>query len=434
MSKKGARRNLKAEVKKNKVLIEEEKPDMLLDASIAQARKKDKTNCMEHLVFTTLILLSLLFTIGSVTAWYKYKSWSEYFQFLVKMMMAPSMFLANHVPKIFPASISVRLLHICRTKKRMVCAIRVLFTICLSILLVTLRKHEQGFTDELLTIVLFAITFACAQLSSCWVHKETVESSTVRNKRDDLNEESEETVESSTVKNKSNDLNDEERYPSIVDTLSTYLVPMDTSRRKKKIDLATKRAIIKRSSEGKSYKVLSEEFGLKKASVQSIIQNKTAILGAIDGGTEAKRARLKTGRHGNLEQALDDELLELWNGLRLQGEIGDGVELANYLNLDSDLATDGVLSLDELAEDVLTTEGNQSAADIDVDSDVEMEEAPITRLEAQRALRLVRQYVENNFANPELLRQSDALDEAFWQDGQRKKKQSSLNDFFKPLT
>uniref|UniRef100_A0A915E3Q8 BED-type domain-containing protein n=1 Tax=Ditylenchus dipsaci TaxID=166011 RepID=A0A915E3Q8_9BILA len=41
--------------------------------------------------------------------------------------------------------------------------------------------------------------------------------------------------------------------------------------------------------------------------------------------------------------------------------------------------------------------------------------------EAQRALRLVRQYVENNFANPELLRQSDALDTAFWQDGQKQK-------------
>uniref|UniRef100_A0A915CNN5 Uncharacterized protein n=1 Tax=Ditylenchus dipsaci TaxID=166011 RepID=A0A915CNN5_9BILA len=66
--------------------------------------------------------------------------------------------------------------------------------------------------------------------------------------------------------------------------------------------------------------------------------------------------------------------------------------------------------------------------------DVEMEEAPITRLEAQRALRLVRQYVEKNFANPQLLRQSDALDEAFWQDGQKKRKQSSLSDFFKPLT
>uniref|UniRef100_A0A915E9V7 HTH psq-type domain-containing protein n=1 Tax=Ditylenchus dipsaci TaxID=166011 RepID=A0A915E9V7_9BILA len=76
-------------------------------------------------------------------------------------------------------------------------------------------------------------------------------------------------------------------------------VPDGYFAKKRKIALATKRAIIEGFSEGKSYKVLSEEFGLKKASVQSIIQNKTAILGAIDGGTEAKRARLKAGRHEN---------------------------------------------------------------------------------------------------------------------------------------
>uniref|UniRef100_A0A915DD11 GIY-YIG domain-containing protein n=1 Tax=Ditylenchus dipsaci TaxID=166011 RepID=A0A915DD11_9BILA len=42
MPKKGARRNLKAEVKKNEEPIEEEKPDMLMDASISQARKGAK--------------------------------------------------------------------------------------------------------------------------------------------------------------------------------------------------------------------------------------------------------------------------------------------------------------------------------------------------------------------------------------------------------
>uniref|UniRef100_A0A915CKE7 HTH CENPB-type domain-containing protein n=1 Tax=Ditylenchus dipsaci TaxID=166011 RepID=A0A915CKE7_9BILA len=135
--------------------------------------------------------------------------------------------------------------------------------------------------------------------------------------------------------------------------------PIDTSQRKRKVDLATKRAIIEGFSKGKGYKVLSEEFGIKKASVQNIIQNKTAILGAIDGGTEAKRARLKAGRHENLERALGQWL-------------------------------------------------KQTRA----------QNVPVG--EAQRALRLVRQYVEKNFANPQLLRQSDALDEAFWQDGQKK--------------
>uniref|UniRef100_A0A915CZT8 DDE-1 domain-containing protein n=1 Tax=Ditylenchus dipsaci TaxID=166011 RepID=A0A915CZT8_9BILA len=51
------------------------------------------------------------------------------------------------------------------------------------------------------------------------------------------------------------------------------------------------------------------------------------------------------------EPKLDDELLELWNGLRLQGEIGDGVELANYLNLDNDLATDSGEESDESDEE-----------------------------------------------------------------------------------
>ena len=61
--------------------------------------------------------------------------------------------------------------------------------------------------------------------------------------------------------------------------------------------------------------------------------------------------------------------------------------------------------------------------------EVEVEKPPIVRFEALRAFLVVKQYVEENFDDPAVLSLSDALDEAFYKDRQKKLKQPQITDF-----
>ena len=61
----------------------------------------------------------------------------------------------------------------------------------------------------------------------------------------------------------------------------------------------------------------------------------------------------------------------------------------------------------------------------------EADEPDITRQEAQSALNIVRRYVEKNIADPTILKYTDQLDEAFYQERKKNEKQSQLTDFFR---
>uniref|UniRef100_A0A915EHY5 Uncharacterized protein n=1 Tax=Ditylenchus dipsaci TaxID=166011 RepID=A0A915EHY5_9BILA len=58
----------------------------------------------------------------------------------------------------------------------------------------------------------------------------------------------------------------------------------------------------------------------------------------------------------------------------------------------------------------------------------EVDQLPITRIGAQRALAVIRQFVEENAGDPAVLNHSDALDD-FLQE-MRQKKQSQITNFF----
>jgi hypothetical protein len=92
---------------------------------------------------------------------------------------------------------------------------------------------------------------------------------------------------------------------------------------------------------------------------------------------------------------------------------------------------DGVLTLEEIVAEVSTVEedevGNSEGMDIE---EVEELEPLITRQEAQSALNVVRRYVQQKYADPAILKHSDALDEIFYQERKKNAKQSTLTDFF----
>lgn len=67
---------------------------------------------------------------------------------------------------------------------------------------------------------------------------------------------------------------------------------------------------------------------------------------------------------------------------------------------------------------------------MEAESDIEIEEPSVSRIDALQALRTLRQYVENNFSDPAILRHSDALDDALYEDRLKNQRQSKIFDFF----
>lgn len=87
---------------------------------------------------------------------------------------------------------------------------------------------------------------------------------------------------------------------------------MATPKRKRQtISVEVKKAIIDAAEADpkKSHADLAKEFSddkltLNKSNVQTILSGKKKILDAIDSGLDAKRMRLTTGRHADLEEAV----------------------------------------------------------------------------------------------------------------------------------
>lgn len=75
-------------------------------------------------------------------------------------------------------------------------------------------------------------------------------------------------------------------------------------KKRRVITLQEKKKIIETSEEGKSMAEVGKQFGLSKATVQTILRDKPAIIGAINEGGEAKRARLTAVKHEDLEEAV----------------------------------------------------------------------------------------------------------------------------------
>uniref|UniRef100_A0A914VZL2 HTH CENPB-type domain-containing protein n=1 Tax=Plectus sambesii TaxID=2011161 RepID=A0A914VZL2_9BILA len=133
-----------------------------------------------------------------------------------------------------------------------------------------------------------------------------------------------------------------------------------------------------------------------------------------------------------------DEILNLWENLKVHGYIENDVDWVDYIRIDEEVITGGALSLAEIVEGCSTAvaDGANKLSDSEVmdidDEEAKIEEPAITSLQAQNAMRLVRQYVEKNFADPVLLRYSDGLDNAIFLERYKNQKQRKLTDFFQP--
>uniref|UniRef100_A0A915DV58 HTH psq-type domain-containing protein n=1 Tax=Ditylenchus dipsaci TaxID=166011 RepID=A0A915DV58_9BILA len=80
---------------------------------------------------------------------------------------------------------------------------------------------------------------------------------------------------------------------------------MSTPKRpNKKRTLEQKKAILDAAAKNSNRSALAKQFGAPRTTINDIVSQKQSILGAIDGGSEAKRARLTSGKHQQMEEAL----------------------------------------------------------------------------------------------------------------------------------
>lgn len=91
----------------------------------------------------------------------------------------------------------------------------------------------------------------------------------------------------------------------------------------------------------------------------------------------------------------------------------------------------GAFSINEIMEKYANDEGEVDDDEI-VIGEEEVDDPPISSLDAMQALRTLRQYVETNFNDPAILRLSDALDDALYDDRQKNLKQRKIPDYFTP--
>ncbi|KAI1695340.1 homeodomain-like domain-containing protein [Ditylenchus destructor] len=80
---------------------------------------------------------------------------------------------------------------------------------------------------------------------------------------------------------------------------------MSTEKKRQAITLETKKQIIHaKEKEKKTTAELAAEFGVSERTIRDILSKKEAILNAIDGGSDPKRARLQKPKFEDIDDSL----------------------------------------------------------------------------------------------------------------------------------
>uniref|UniRef100_A0A915EEY0 Uncharacterized protein n=1 Tax=Ditylenchus dipsaci TaxID=166011 RepID=A0A915EEY0_9BILA len=112
--------------------------------------------------------------------------------------------------------------------------------------------------------------------------------------------------------------------------------------------------------------------------------------------------------------------------------INEEAEMFEYMHVDDDVITDGALSLEEIVEECSKNADSQDSVNESIDIDEEEAdpvEPPVKCMEAARAMDTVRRFVEKNFADHNILKHSDALDDAIYQFRTKNLIQKKLTNF-----
>ena len=79
---------------------------------------------------------------------------------------------------------------------------------------------------------------------------------------------------------------------------------MSTSKKRSAVKLDTKKAIIEAAEKNNNKSELAKQFNIPRGTLMGILKEKDTVLKAIGEGSKAKRARLTTGKHEDMEASL----------------------------------------------------------------------------------------------------------------------------------
>ncbi|KAI1721989.1 hypothetical protein DdX_04282 [Ditylenchus destructor] len=158
------------------------------------------------------------------------------------------------------------------------------------------------------------------------------------------------------------------------------------------LTLQKKKEILDAHEQEKSWVKLSKQFDLPDSTIRTIVSNKHKIISALDEGSEAKRTKVCSAKHPELESATEKE-----------GKLTDYIEADDYLT------TAAVPTIEQIADEFLAVD------------------------DAYKAMQIVQDYIQSNSANPAILKHADELDEYISKKCMEKRKQSKISDYFEKL-
>ena len=79
---------------------------------------------------------------------------------------------------------------------------------------------------------------------------------------------------------------------------------MPTPKKRSAVTLDKKKETIEAAATNNNKSELAKNFNIPRTTIRDILNDKEAILEAIDGGGSGKRARLKSGKNEEIEEAL----------------------------------------------------------------------------------------------------------------------------------
>ena len=138
-----------------------------------------------------------------------------------------------------------------------------------------------------------------------------------------------------------------------------------------------------------------------------------------------RRAKFTSSGEVTAAPHVNEELAGLWHDLAEEGELEEGVSLDDYVTVDQQLQTDGMMTVEEIAASAIE-------AVEDDPEEIETKEPelpPVTNREARKALDVLRRYIEKSVDDPAVLALCDKLDDVTAKQRIKAMKQKKLTDY-----
>ena len=125
----------------------------------------------------------------------------------------------------------------------------------------------------------------------------------------------------------------------------------------------------------------------------------------------------------------EEDLAQLWEELRSQEDFDESISFADYLNVDQNVITNDVLSLEEIAQAWRANPQEELDSDEDGSEIEEIPLPPVTRKAAYQGFNTLRKYVEENASDSKVVELCHYLEEFLYVEQRKKSVQTTMDRF-----